>query len=493
MIVLPTGATRRVKGDGTKKTRMHVGGHRQVKHRDYKDCSSPVISWTSLLIVMFIQLLIGGICIAIDSHQAFIQVEVNTPVFISPLKGFPLHDDLIRLGMVLKLRRALYGLHQSSLLYFIAVCKFLIENGFTQLCSDECVFFRIMDGAILILAVYVDDIYAVARDKATLDDFYKLFSTRFDCKMRSKVNEFLGTALVVTASSITFYNPRQIADFFVIMDLDPKSTTIRATPANPSVTLEKERSGDQLLDDLKYAKYRSAVGTLIFIATRSRPDICSAVRELSRYVAAPRMSHWTALVWCAQYLAGTHERGVTMSTPTGHDPATFGTTVNVYAYIDASFNSTWDGFSVTGFLISIFGLISWGSFMQRHVVSSSTEAEIDAVHDVSLELLWIQGFLSELGLHANIHILEDNTATIGFIKNSNSSIRSKHMRLRFRRARDLFLTYGWQIEYIETRRQLADFLTKALKSPEFLRLVSEAMGWGTADVTALFRRLKLRA
>jgi hypothetical protein len=222
----------------------------------------------------------------------------------------------------------------------------------------------------------------------------------------------------------------------------------------------------------KYRQYRSAVGILLYLATKSRPDISNATRDLSRFVNAPRRSHWRALIWLCQYLAKTRDYKLRINKLDLTDKV-----IKIHAFIDSSFASTWDLKSVTGYLIQIGGLVSWGSLLQRHVVSSSTEAEVDAAHDVGLELLWWHGLVKELGYTAKITIHEDNTNCKQYLTSGKTSSRTKHMRVRYYRIVDLIQTYKWSVEYVETKMQLADMLTKNVIAPIHARLLPFVMGW----------------
>ena len=61
------------------------------------------------------------------------------------------------------------------------------------------------------------------------------------------------------------------------------------------------------------SRYRSLVGSLMYLATMTRPYISFAVISLSRFMAAPRLSHWRALVHLLRYLAGTPNLGITFT------------------------------------------------------------------------------------------------------------------------------------------------------------------------------------
>ena len=74
------------------------------------------------------------------------------------------------------------------------------------------------------------------------------------------------------------------------------------TPVNPSLKLTKAK------DDLTYVDeelYQPAVGKLIYLSTRMRPDIAFAVSNVAKFTAKPTEQHWRAVKHIIQYLAGT--------------------------------------------------------------------------------------------------------------------------------------------------------------------------------------------
>ena len=78
-----------------------------------------------------------------------------------------------------------------------------------------------------------------------------------------------------------------------------------STPYDPQVPLRKnERLGkDQL-------RYSQIIGSLMYLASSTRPDISYAVSRLSRYTANPGDAHWHALERVMRYLKGTMDYGL---------------------------------------------------------------------------------------------------------------------------------------------------------------------------------------
>jgi hypothetical protein len=72
------------------------------------------------------------------------------------------------------------------------------------------------------------------------------------------------------------------------------------TPYDPSVILKKNHriSRDQL-------RYSQIIGSLMYLASATRPDISFVVSKLSRFMSNPGDTHWSALERVLRYLKGT--------------------------------------------------------------------------------------------------------------------------------------------------------------------------------------------
>ena len=77
------------------------------------------------------------------------------------------------------------------------------------------------------------------------------------------------------------------------------------TPYDPSVLLRKNQRifRDQM-------RYSQIIGSLMYLASATRPDISFAVSKLSRFVSNPGDDHWHALERVMRYLKGTASYGI---------------------------------------------------------------------------------------------------------------------------------------------------------------------------------------
>lgn len=101
--------------------------------------------------------------------------------------------------------------------------------------------------------------------------------------------------------------------------------------------------------------YARALGSLLFAAVCTRPDILYAVQVLSQYTSAPLQDHWTTIKNIFQYLKGTCNFALTYG-GIGTWTATF------EAYIDADWASNNDRKSIAGYAFLLAGgAISWSA------------------------------------------------------------------------------------------------------------------------------------
>ena len=82
-----------------------------------------------------------------------------------------------------------------------------------------------------------------------------------------------------------------------------------STPMDPNVILEKFEGTGRLTDG-KGHSFSEHMGSLIWPATISRPDISFAVARVGSYAANPSEANWTALKRIFRYLKGTMNKNL---------------------------------------------------------------------------------------------------------------------------------------------------------------------------------------
>ena len=109
--------------------------------------------------------------------------------------------------------------------------------------------------------------------------------------------------------------------------------------------------------------------------------------------------------------------------------------MKLQGYVDVDFARDIDSRkSTTGFVFTLGGTtISWASNLQNIVTLSTTEAEYVAATKARNEMIWLHGFLDELGKKHEIGILHsDSQSAIFLAKNSTFHSNSKHIQTKYR-------------------------------------------------------------
>lgn len=151
------------------------------------------------------------------------------------------------------------------------------------------------------------------------------------------------------------------------------------TPMMPGSRLSKAMS-PQNASEREYMQkvpYGSAVGSLLYIATATRPDIAYTVSNLCRFISDPGPQHWRAVQHLFKYLQGTKDLKLVYR-PNG-DSELFTT------FTDSDHAGNVDSSRSTGgYLVRIgSGAVSWSSRLQTLVAQSTTEAEYIAAVELA--------------------------------------------------------------------------------------------------------------
>ena len=215
--------------------------------------------------------------------------------------------------------------------------------------------------------------------------------------------------------------------------------------------------------------FREVVGSLMWIATQTRPDIANAVRAVARFSHDPREVHWKAVCKILEYLHSTAHLGLTYRK---ENSTSVEIIFDLDAYVDADYaQKVNDRRSVSGAAIFCGGcLVTWFSRTQKSVTLSTTEAEYVAMAEGVKEALYVRGILAFLRPQAsrpNIAVHEDNKGAKALADNPLSSSNSKHIDVRYHFLRELVSNGDITVDHIAGKEQCADILTKALDRTSF--------------------------
>jgi len=190
----------------------------------------------------------------------------------------------------------------------------------------------------------------------------------------------------------------------------------------------------------------------------SKPDIAYVVGRLSRYTQCPNQEHWDALARLMRYLRDSMDYAIEYS----------GFPAVLEGYNDANWISDSNETKITsGYVFTLGGgAITWKSVRQTIIARSPMEFEFLALEMADSEVEWLKNFLANipLGLKptSSVSIHCDCQSIIAIAKNKNYNGKNKHIQLRSNLVKQLLKSGTISIDYVKSKRNLADPLTKPL-------------------------------
>lgn len=208
--------------------------------------------------------------------------------------------------------------------------------------------------------------------------------------------------------------------------------------------------------------YQQMIGSEMFLATQTRPDLAFVMSVLSRFLTNPSTYHLQAAKHVLRYLQGSPRIGVTFGEQA--------IPLELHGYSDSAYADCLSSRrSTTGYIFFYYGgVISYRSKRLQVVALSSTEAEYYALGNASREAAWLRQLFYELGVHEDdvqtVRIYGDNQSSLSLTENPVIHQRTKHVDVQHHYIRSQVSLRKVEIYYIPTEEMSADGLTKALKA-----------------------------
>ena len=118
---------------------------------------------------------------------------------------------------------------------------------------------------------------------------------------------------------------------------------------------------------MKGIPYSEAIGSVLWAAVVSRPDIAYATGTLSQFIQNLGYTHWEGVKWIIVYLGSTKDKWLTFGGKTE---------TRIQGYCDADWAGQKHCHSILGYSFHFgIGAVTWSSKKQHIIMLSSTEAE----------------------------------------------------------------------------------------------------------------------
>lgn len=232
----------------------------------------------------------------------------------------------------------------------------MIKRKFKQTTADRCIY---VDSAQeRYFAVYVDNGIIISK---TENDCIQLISAlNFEFKTDRSV--FLGLEIQQHETEIITTQQSYISDITKQFGMENCSSVSSPIIDTAGLTCDDDSETVEV-------PYRHAIGSLLYCALCTRPHILFATIFLSRFNAAPKQKHWTAVRRIIRYLCAIADYGLEFKNCSNK--------LKIYAYSDADrANDRSTRQSLSGILLQINeSPIIFKSHRQSTIKLSTCEAE----------------------------------------------------------------------------------------------------------------------
>ncbi|KAL0412575.1 UNVERIFIED_CONTAM: Retrovirus-related Pol polyprotein from transposon TNT 1-94 [Sesamum radiatum] len=364
-----------------------------------------------------------------DVKTAFLNGELDEEIYMEQPEGFVVPGQEKK---VCRLVKSLYGLKQAPKQWHEKFDRTMLSNGFKINECDKCVYVKSSHNSFIIVCLYVDDMLIMGSNRDVILTTKRMLTKHFDMKDMGLADVILGIKISKTSDGLALSQSHYIENIlkkFKAYDSPPAKTPV---DLNLHLAKNKGESEGQI-------EYSRIIGSLMYIMNCTRPDIAYAVNKLSRF-----------------------------------------TTV-LEGYSDANWISdSKDTKSTSGYVFTIGGgAVSWKSSKQTCIARSTMESEFIALDKAGEEAEWLRNFLEDIPCWTKpvpaIMIHCDSQSAIGRAQSGMYNGKSRHIRRRHNTIRQLISSGIISIDYIKSKENLADPLTKGL-SRDQVYCLSRGMG-----------------
>jgi hypothetical protein len=460
------------------KARICVRG--DLQHNTTDDIYAATGAYRSFRILMALVCAFGLLCHQIDFKNAFTNADIDDEIYTTCPPGYS------KPGKVWKLLKALYGLRKSPKLWFDELVSFLKGLGFNHCPDEPCILINNKTGLILFL--YVDDLLVIARLECMhhIKQFKAAVNNRYGIKDLGEAISFLNIRILrdTKAKRLWICQDGYIDKICTKFGIDeswrtattPLISSYRSQPFEGQATIQQ------------ITEMQEKVGSILYAAVVSRPDISFAASQLSQFATNPSPEHLRCANRVLSYLQTTKYYAIEFSgsvaTPTEVE---IGDDEVLQLSSDASFADDLETRKSTqGYLMKLFsGPIMWQSSKQKTVTTSTTEAELLSLSHTAKETIGLYRLFQQIQFdpEQQPRILCDNQQTVGLIQKETPQLTSKlkHVDIHNFWLRQVHRDGKVAVQWVPTTDMPSDGFTKPLSTEKHAHFVRQL---GLVDISS---------
>nr|KYP62375.1 Retrovirus-related Pol polyprotein from transposon TNT 1-94 [Cajanus cajan] len=282
------------------KARLVVKGYAQMFGVDFSETFAPVARLDTIRLLLALAAQKGWLIHQLDVKSAFLNGYLEEEIFVEQPEGFALQGQEDKVYL---LKKALYGLKQAPRSWYSRIDAHLMSLGFVKSLSEYTLYIKKVNEDILMISLYVDDLFVTGNCKEMIDKFKEEMENVFEMTDLGKMTFFLGMQVQQKKNEIFVCQEKYAKE--VLMKFNMGECKSAATPMNQKEKFCREDGAEKVDEKL----FRSLIGCLMYL-TATRPDIMHSVSLLSRYMHCASEIHFQAAKRILRYVKGTIDYGV---------------------------------------------------------------------------------------------------------------------------------------------------------------------------------------
>lgn len=269
-----------------------------------------VIKFTTLRLVLAVAACLDIEMLQLDIRTAYLHGDVKEELYMQQLEGY---EESGLEDLVCRLQKSIYGLKQSGRNWNEKLHATLTKMGFVRPSAYPNLYVLRKESKYALLLVYVDDIVVALNSPALLKVVQGLLEAQFKLSDVSKPKYCLGLEIVRNrqTKTVRITQKRYLLDNLERFNLSAAHPTGTALTSGFKLSQTQSTSTPQEEKQMSNVPYKQVVGTPIYLAYLTRPDIAYAVHVVSQFMVGFGREYWRQVKRIFTYLHGTTYYGIT--------------------------------------------------------------------------------------------------------------------------------------------------------------------------------------
>jgi hypothetical protein len=293
------------------KCRICFGGHRYDKR--HADTFAPTVNFCTVLVIICLSAMLSWFMGSLDYSQAYLNANIDEIcVMRAPISVREYNQRGKEYYWLLK--KAIYGHAKASRLWAECLHNKLVELGYTQFLTDQCVYGKWQkwdqnsikanaipqDSFFVFLLIHSEDIIIVSHDEKVMNEAKAELLQAFEGTDNGNLSSFCGVEVRVDECQISLsmeYCWNKLMRKFHVKDNEVENSPLKTKIKRSECPAER--------DEKMKSSYLQIIGSIIYGYTHCRLDLAFPVNMLTRIMHSPAKQHYNLLRKLLHYINGT--------------------------------------------------------------------------------------------------------------------------------------------------------------------------------------------